>query len=78
MSNYIKVKQTKLYLDQRVQISPLGREFRFTRIEKDLQKPSKWLGGMEMWCWIYTFIYLDNNQLFGFYFEYNNQFSHKL
>ena len=76
--NYIKIKETKIYLDNRIQISPLGREFRLSRIEKDLQKPSKWLGGMETWCWIYTFIYLDTNQLFGFYFEYNNQFSHKL
>lgn len=77
-SNFIKVKDNKLYLDNRIQISPLGREFRFTRIEKDLKKPSKWLGGIECWCWIYTFIYLDTNQLFGFYYEYNNQFSHKL
>ena len=76
--NYIKIKEKKIYLDNRIQISPLGREFRMSRIEKDLKKPSKWLGGTECWCYIYTFIYLDTNQLFGFYYEYNNQFSHKL
>jgi hypothetical protein len=50
MKNYIKIKETKIYLDDRIQTSPLGREFRLSSIQKDLQSPSKWLGGVECWC----------------------------
>ena len=76
--NYITVKNNKIYLDNRIQTSPLGREFRLSSIQKDLQFPSKWLGGMEVWNWIYRFRYLDTDGFFGFYFDYNNKFLYKL
>jgi hypothetical protein len=76
--NFIKIKETKIYLDDRIQTSPLGREFRFSSIQKDLKKPSKWINGMECWCWIYKFRYLDTNEFFGFYFMYENKFSNKI
>ena len=78
MKNYIKVKDVKIYLDNRIQTSPLGREFRLSSIQKDLQVPSKWLGGVEVWCWIYKFKYIETDSFFGFYFTYENKFSHKL
>jgi hypothetical protein len=78
MQNYIKIKDVKLYLDDRIQTSPLGREYRLSSIQKDLQVSSKWLGGVEVWNWIYKFRYLDNDHFFGFYFTYENKFSHKL
>ena len=76
--NFIKIKETKIYLDDRIQTSPLGREFRLSSIQKDLQVPSKWLGGVECWCWIYRFRYLDTDGFFGFYFDYNNKFLYKI
>lgn len=76
--NFIKIKETKIYLDDRIQTSPLGRDFRLSRIQKDLQVPSKWLGGVECWCWIYCFRYLDTDGFFAFYFDYNNKFLYKL
>jgi hypothetical protein len=76
--NYITVKENKLFLDHRIQISPLGRQFRYSGIKKDLKKPSKWINGMECWCWIYKFRYLDTDEFFGFYFTYENKFSHKI
>jgi hypothetical protein len=78
MKNYIKVKDVKLYLDDRIQTSPLGRDFRLSSIQKDLQVPSKWLGGIECWCWIYRFRYLDTDGFFGFYFGYDGKFLYKL
>jgi hypothetical protein len=78
MKNYIKIKETKIYLDDRIQTSPLGRDFRLSSIQKDLQVPSKWLGGVECWCWIYRFRYLDNDHFFGFYFGYDGKFLYKL
>jgi hypothetical protein len=78
MKNYIKIKDTKIYQDDRIQTSPLGRDFRLSSIQKDLQSPSKWLGGVEVWCWIYRFRYLDNDGFFGFYFDYNNKFLYKI
>ena len=78
LKNYIQIKEKKIYLDDRVQVSPLGREFRISKIEKDLKKPSKWIDRVESWCWIYTFIYLDDKTFFRFYFEYGDKFSHKL
>lgn len=76
--NFIKVKDVKIYLDDRIQTSPLGRDFRLSSIQKDLQSPSKWLGGVEVWCWIYRFKYLDTDGFFGFYFGYDNKFLYKL
>jgi hypothetical protein len=76
--NFIKIKDTKIYLDDRIQTSPLGREFRLSSIQKDLQVSSKWLGGVECWCWIYRFRYLDTDGFFGFYFDFNNKFLYKV
>jgi hypothetical protein len=76
--NFIKIKETKIYIDDRIQTSPLGLEYRLSSIQKDLQSPSKWLGGVECWCWIYRFRYLDTDGFFGFYFDYNNKFLYKL
>lgn len=78
MKNYIKVKDQKLYLHFEPQTAPSGRLFRHSGIRKDLTKPEKWLDGMYCSCYIYTFIYLDNKEIFEFYFEYQDQFSHKI
>ena len=77
-TNFIKIKETKIFLDDRIQTSPLGREFRLSSIQKDLQVPSKWLGGVEVWCWIYKFKYIETDSFFGFYFGYDGKFLYKL
>jgi hypothetical protein len=41
-------------------------------------KGSKWVNGVERWHWIYTFIYTDDETLFGFEFGYNDEFVRKL
>lgn len=78
MKNYIQIKDNKLYLDNRVQVSPAGREFRFSKIEKDLKKPPIWIQKTEKWCWIYSFVYLDDNSFFRFYFDYGDKFICKM
>ena len=56
-------------------ISPKGRPFRFSGVQKNGQLPSKWINNTEHWHWIYTFIFLDN--ISGFFYveiDYYNKF----
>lgn len=75
----ILVKNNKIYLDTiNPQISPLGREFRLSGISIDVSKQPKYIDKMYKHCTSYIFIYTDNQELFGFYFDEYNNFKHKL
>jgi len=76
--NFIMINKQKVYIDHRIQTSPLGRDFIISGIGKDATKEPKYLQGVWRWCWIYTFKYLDDGSFFGFYFDYNDVFSHKI
>ncbi len=60
------------------QLSKLGRPYRLSAIAKNLQVPSKWFNRVDCWHWYYFFIYIDDNSLFGFEFDYNDNFLKKL
>ena len=73
-SESILIKQTQIFLNFEPQSSPNNRPFRYSGIKKNLKKPSQWVDKVECWCWIYTFIYLDDQGGdFSFEFDYNNK-----
>jgi hypothetical protein len=75
--NYIKIKETKIYLDDRIQTSPLGREYRLSAIKANLKLPAKYLNKEDKNPYCYVFMYSDDS-FFGFEFDYNNKFHRKL
>ena len=75
----IFVKSRELSLNpNEIQISPLGREFRLSGISIDYSKPPKYINGNAKHCTTYTFIYLDTQELFSFYFDEYDKFLYKL
>ncbi len=72
------MKPTDLNLSFTPQLSKLGRPYRLSTIMKNLDVPSKWINRVENWHWYYVFIYTDDNSLFGFEFNYNDDFVRKL
>lgn len=75
--NYIKIKQTKIYLDNRIQISPHGREFRMSAIRMNNQIPKKYIddvGYRNHWYYIFKY---DNDEFFAFEFDYYDKFLQK-
>lgn len=79
---YITIKNNKISLDPiNEQNSPLGRPFRLSGIALDLTVQPVYNSKLNMYFHptIYTFRYTDKQDgFFGFYFNANNQFSHKL
>jgi len=72
---FIEIKDAKIYLDGETQTSKLGRPFRLSGIAKNIDIPSKWMGNIERWNWIYTFIYLDDQGgSFNVEIDYDNNF----
>lgn len=75
----IFVKSRELSLNpNEIQISPLGREFRLSGISIDYSKPPKYINGNARHCTTYTFIYLDTQELFFFYFDEYDKFLNKI
>ena len=75
----IFVKNIEISLNpNEIQISPLGREFRLSGIKIDYSKPPKWINNNARHCTTYTFIYLDTQELFSFYFDEYDKFLYKL
>lgn len=75
----IFVKNREISLNpNEIQISPLGREFRLSGISIDRTKRPKYINGNAGHCTIYTFIYLDTQELFSFYFDEYDKFVNKI
>ena len=75
----IFVKSREISLNPNdIQISPLGREFRLSGISIDYSKSPKWINGNARHCTTYTFIYLDTQELFSFYFDEYDKFINKI
>ena len=75
----IFVKNREISLNpNEIQISPLGREFRLSGIKIDYSKPPKWINNNARHCTTYTFIYLDTQELFSFYFDEYDKFLNKI
>jgi len=75
---YLTIKKQRIGLHFDPQIGINGREFRYFGIRKNLQLPEKWINKTFKWHWIYSFIYLDNEQVFELEFDYNDKFLQKL
>ena len=64
----INFKGVEFWLDQRIQLTPLGNEIRYSGIRLNEDMP--YLYGRRHW--IYTFIYLDGSGLLEFECDYDN------
>lgn len=71
------MKATDLNLSITPKLSKLGRPYRLLSIAKNLQVSCKWIKKVEHWHWYYFFIYTDDLSLFGFEFDYNDNFIQK-
>ena len=74
---FVKSREISLNPNE-VQISPLGREFRLSGIKIDYSKPPKYINNNARHCTTYTFIYLDTQELFSFYFDEYDKFLNKI
>ncbi len=54
------------------------REFRLSGIKIDYSKPPKYINNNARHCTTYTFIYLDTQELFSFYFDEYDKFLNKI
>ena len=75
--NFIKIKETKIYLDDRIQTSPLGKQYRLSAIKMNNERPPKYIDKEYRKYYYYVFKYSDDS-FFGFEFDYNNKFHRKL
>ena len=64
----INFKGVEFWLDQRIQLTPLGKEIRYSGIRINENMPNKY----GRYHWIYTFIYLDDSGLLEFECDYND------
>ncbi len=71
------MKPSELNLSITPKLSKLGRPYRLLSIAKNLQVSCKWINKVEHWHWYYFFIYTDDNSLFGFEFDYQDNFVQK-
>jgi len=78
ITNSITIKNHKIKLTTEPQTSPTGREFRLSGIKYDLAKAPKYANGIYNHATYYTFLYLDDNSFFGFYFDVDGNFVSKL
>jgi len=74
----ILIKNTELFLNQSIQISPNGREIRYSGIRKNGQVPDKWINETLKSHWIYSFIYLDTGAVIEFEFGTDDKYLRKL
>jgi len=64
----ITFQKRDYWLDQRIQLTPLGKEIRYSGIRINEDMPNKY----GKYHWIYTFIYLDGSGLLEFECDYND------
>jgi len=69
----ITFQKRDYWLDQRIQLTPLGKEIRYSGIRLNDKMPSRWVNGVPKLHWIYTFIYLDGSGLIEFECDYENK-----
>jgi len=69
----ITFQKRDYWLDQRIQLTPLGKEIRYSGIRINEDMPNKY----GKYHWIYTFIYLDGSGIIEFECDYNDKISKK-
>lgn len=72
----INFKGVEFWLDQSIQLTPLGKEIRYSGIsigkERKMQYFHNYNPVLNRYTWIYTFIYLDGSGLLEFECDYDN------
>jgi len=68
-------KDKVIFIDDRIQVSNLGREFRLVGCKKVGTIAEKYLQGVWKSYWRYSFIYLDTSQIFEVEIDYFNKFT---
>jgi hypothetical protein len=73
----ITFQKREYWLDQRIQLTPLGKEIRYSgiRLNEERERIWVWRDGyrVEKSHWIYTFVYLDGSGLLEFECDYNDK-----
>lgn len=73
--DHIKISEKIIvYLDDRIQIGSIGKEFKLSAVIKDTQKPMKWINNTEKWHWLFRFKYLDGSGFFNIEIDYYDNF----
>jgi len=74
---YITFQKRYYWLDQRIQLTPLGKEIRYSGIRLNEHRKRIWVwrdgSQVQQSHWIYTFIYLDSRELLEFECDYNDK-----
>ena len=74
---YVNTPYGKVFFKESV--SSDGRPYRLLSISKNLQLPSKYITSRgDCWHWVYKFIYTDNDEIFGFEFDYYDRYLKKI
>jgi len=73
----ITFQKRDYWLDQRIQLTPLGKEIRYSGISIGKERPIisylDYNSILNKYTWIYTFIYLDGSGLIEFECDYENK-----
>jgi hypothetical protein len=75
---WILVKGNEINLNFEQQTSPTGRKFRYSGIRKNEDVVPIWVDRVEKYHWIYSFIYLDNDEIFEFEADFFDKVIRKL
>ena len=76
--DYLKIKDQTIGLHFDQQVGKNNRPFKLFGTRKNEEMPEKWISDGYKWHWIYSFIYLDNDEVFELEFDYNDNFKKKL
>ena len=67
-------KNIEIFTDFRTQRGTIGKPFRCAGPRKNLQIPPIWIGKVEKFHWIYTFLYIGTDTFFTVEVDYDNNF----
>jgi len=76
--DFLTIKDQKIGLHFEPQVGKNHRPFKLFGTRKNEELPQKFIGNSFKWHWIYSFIYLDNDEVFELEFDYNDKFKKKL
>lgn len=75
---HLTIKNQTIGLHFEPQVGTNNKPFRYCGIRKNEDYPEKWIDKVFKWHWIYTFVYINTNEVFELEFDYNDKFFKKL
>ena len=73
-NEFIKVKDTKIYLNNEIQYSKSKRQFKYVGTKRKATLPEKYINGGYKSHWLYAIRYIDTDETVLFEFGYEDQF----